>query len=78
VKDVEIIDLKEDLRRFQAKLKDLNEKKSGVWSESPSMTSGKYGNYLSPERAGSPRQDPYQQLLSNKKLRFNNYEDLYL
>lgn len=32
VKDLEIIDLKEEQKRFQTKSKDLNEKKSILWT----------------------------------------------
>ena len=42
------------------------------------IISVKSGNHLSPDRLNSPKADPYEQLLNNKKIKFNNYEDLYL
>lgn len=51
------MDLKEDLRRYQNKLQDMNEKKGGVWSETPSMGSERYRNNLSADRATSLKKD---------------------
>lgn len=81
MKEIELLNLREELKRFQSKIKDLSDKKSIVavdnvkseqWLKSRTAL-----QYQSPARLQSPTvpeyDNPSAALFNSDKLRFNNY-----
>lgn len=75
LKEIEILSIRQELKRYQGKLKDMGERKEEIINNRSEPFVKSRGLMQSPNKNISHDMQVYS---NEKGLKFNNYEDLYL